>query len=183
MAVGAGAILGLQWLTAAGAPVPVATPAAGASSAPSTAIGSLVGLPDHERTPGAINSAATQDNLATTVCKAGWATSTRPPAAYTGALKLAQILEYGYADRNPSHYQEDHLVPLELGGAPRDPRNLWPQPNSVTLADGTSVGSKEKDDLEDELHREVCEGTMTLDDAQRAMARDWISAWIAAGKP
>jgi hypothetical protein len=118
-----------------------------------------------------------------TVCKSGWAASTRPPAAYTGALKLAQILEYGYADRNPSHYQEDHLVPLELGGAPRDPRNLWPQPNEVTLPDGTLVGSKEKDDLEDDLHRRVCAGTMLLDDAQRAMARDWIAAWIAAGRP
>lgn len=143
----------------------------------------MVGLPDHGRTPGAINGSATQDNLAATVCKSGWATSVRPPSAYTGALKLVQIVEYGYADRNPSHYQEDHLVPLELGGAPRDPRNLWPQPNSVTLPDGTTIGSKEKDDLEDELHREVCAGMMPLDEAQRAMARDWIAAWIAAGNP
>jgi len=150
---------------------------------PSATPGSTAGLPDHDRTPGAINSTANQDNLESTVCKSGWAASTRPPAAYTGALKLAQILEYGYADRNPTHYQEDHLVPLELGGAPRDPRNLWPQPNVVTLPDGTPVGSKEKDDLEDELHRQVCAGTMKLADAQRAMARDWIAAWIAAGRP
>jgi hypothetical protein len=27
-------------------------------------------------------------------------------------LKLVQIVEYGYADRSPSHYQEDHLVPV-----------------------------------------------------------------------
>jgi hypothetical protein len=72
-------------------------------------------------------------------------------------------------------------VPLELGGAPRDPRNLWPQPDQVTLPDGTSVGSKEKDDLEDVLHGKVCDGEMTLDDAQRTMARDWIAAWDAAG--
>jgi hypothetical protein len=96
---------------------------------------------------------------------------------------VAQIVEYGYADRNPAHYQEDHLVPLELGGAPRDPRNLWPQPNTAFLPDGTEVGSKEKDDLEDELHRRVCAGTMALDDAQRAFARDWIAAWIVAGRP
>lgn len=181
--IGAGAILGLQWLTAAGAPVPMAPPIAGASDAPTATQGTKIGLPDHDRTPGAINPAATQDNLASTVCKAGWATSTRPPSAYTGALKVAQIIEYGYADRNPTHYQEDHLVPLELGGAPRDPRNMWPQPNEVTLPDGTAIGSKEKDDLEDELHRQVCAGTMLLDDAQRAMARDWIAAWIAAGRP
>ena len=182
MIIGAGAVLTLQWLTAAGAPVPAA-PVGQASADPAPTRETTVGLPNHERTPGAINSAATQDNLASTVCKTGWAANTRPPSAYTAALKLAQIIEYGYADRNPSHYQEDHLVPLELGGAPRDPRNLWPQPNAAILPDGTTIGSKEKDDLEDELHREVCAGTMTLDDAQRAMARDWVAAWIAAGRP
>ena len=108
-----------------------------------------VGLPRRDLTPGAIHPAATQDSLAETVCKVGWAKSIRPPSGYTSALKLAQIIEYGYADKNPSHYQEDHLVPLELGGAPRDRRNLWPEPNTITLPDGTSIGSKEKDDLED----------------------------------
>lgn len=153
------------------------------SANPSASMESRIGLPDHERTPGAINAAATQDNLATTVCKPGWAKSVRPPSAYTSALKIAQLFEYGYADRDPKHYQEDHLVPLELGGAPRDPRNLWPQPNVAILADGTEVGSQEKDDLEDELHARVCAGTVSLDETQRAMARDWIAAWEAAGRP
>jgi hypothetical protein len=27
-----------------------------------------------------------------------------------------------------SAFQEDHLISLELGGHPTDPRNLWPQP-------------------------------------------------------
>jgi hypothetical protein len=98
-------------------------------------------------------------------------------------LKLAQILEYGYTDRTPSHYQEDHLVPLELGGAPRDPRNLWPEPNVIVLPDGTSVGSHAKDNLEDHLHRAVCAGTMGLGDAQRLIAGDWIAAWSQEGRP
>jgi hypothetical protein len=119
----------------------------------------------------------TEDNLATTICMRGWT------ATYTGALKLAQIVEYGYADRSPSHYQEDHLVPLELGGAPRDPANLWPEPNDILLSDGTEIGSSAKDNLEDDLHRRVCAGTMTLDDAQRLIAGDWIAAWIDSGKP
>jgi hypothetical protein len=142
-----------------------------------------VGLPRRDITPGAINPAATQANLASTVCMPGWAGGVRPPSAYTSALKVAQLFEYGYDDRNPTHYQEDHLVPLELGGAPRDPRNLWPQPNDITLPDGTAIGSKEKDDLEDVFHRRVCDGEMTLDEAQRAMARDWIAAWQTAGRP
>ena len=98
-------------------------------------------------------------------------------------MKLVQIIEYGYADRSPSHYQEDHLVPLELGGAPRDPRNLWPEPNDIVLPDGTKVGSDAKDNLEDSLHQAVCGGTLALGDAQRLIAGDWIAAWEAAGEP
>jgi hypothetical protein len=175
--------MGLQRLTSGGVLIsPGVTLTPGASSSP-VATRSTVGLPDPDRTPGAINPAATEDNLETTVCKPGWATSVRPPSAYTAALKLAQILEYGYADRNPRHYQEDHLVPLELGGAPRDKRNLWPEPNAITLADGTTIGSKEKDGLEDALHAKVCDRTMLLADAQLRIARDWIAAWEAAGRP
>ena len=175
--------LGLRSLTSGGAAVPTAANRTLGSAASPAATRSTLGLPDHDRTPGAINPAATQDNLASTVCKSGWAKSVRPPAAYTSALKIVQILEYGYADRNPSHYQEDHLVPLELGGAPRDKRNLWPEPNTVTMADGTTIGSKEKDDLEDALHAQVCAGTLLLADAQLGIARDWVAEWEAAGRP
>jgi hypothetical protein len=141
------------------------------------------GLPNPALTPGAVNPNVRPDNLDDTICKAGWTKTVRPPSAYTGALKIAQIIEYGYADKNRSHYQEDHLVPLELGGAPRDPRNLWPQPLSATLPDGTAIGADEKDDLEDELKRRVCAGTVGLDEAQRAIAGDWVQAWIDAGRP
>jgi hypothetical protein len=74
-------------------------------------------------------------------------------------------------------------VPLEHGGAGRDRRNLWPEPIDITLADGTQIGSKEKDDLEDALHGRVCDGSMLLSDAQLAIARGWIAAWEAAGRP
>jgi hypothetical protein len=182
--IGVALTLGLQRLTTGGVPLPTvaAQPTAattvGGSGSPSP-IGSALGLPRQDLTPGAINPAATQDNLATTVCKPGWARSVRPPSAYTAALKLVQIVEYGYTDRNPSHYQEDHLVPLELGGAPRDRRNLWPEPNATTLLDGSSVGSHQKDALEDALHAQVCAGSTTLAAAQLSIAGDWIAAWKA----
>lgn len=153
-----------------------ANPAPGSTRTP-------VGLPDPNRTPGSINPNVTADNLATTICKSGWTSSIRPPKAYTSALKLAQIVEYGYTDQSPSHYQEDHLVPLELGGAPRDPANLWPEPNEIALPDGTPVGSDAKDHLENALNRRVCSGTIALGDAQRLIAGDWIAAWIDAGRP
>ncbi|MFI6850672.1 hypothetical protein ACIBJD_39880, partial [Kitasatospora sp. NPDC050467] len=63
----------------------------------------------------------------------------------------------GLADRNPAHYEEDHIVPLELGGAPMDPANLQPVPLSVA----------EKDDgAERSLHTAVCNGSLPLADAQ-----------------
>jgi hypothetical protein len=142
-----------------------------------------IGLPDPRLTPGSINPNVTQENIFATVCVSGWTATVRPPSAYTSALKVAQIIEYGYSDRSPSHYQEDHLVALEIGGAPRDPRNLWPERNEVRLPDGTAVGSEAKDGLEDYLHRAVCAGVMPLADAQRLMAGDWIAAWEAAGRP
>ena len=165
-----------------------ALPSASAAPSSGDAVGptptrTLVGLPDPKRTPGSINPNVTTANLASTICKRGWTATIRPPAAYTGALKVAQILEYGYADRTLSHYQEDHLVPLELGGAPRDPKNLWPEPNEIALPDGTSVGSAAKDQLEDALRRRVCAGTLALGDAQRLIAGDWIAAWFDAGRP
>ena len=36
-----------------------------------------------------------------------------------------------------SDYQEDHLISLELGGNPTDPRNLWPEPYPRAVADGS----------------------------------------------
>ena len=169
-------------------PVPTAAPTIAADSVRTASPGRTIapdrtGLPNPALTPGAINPNVRPDNLADTICKSGWTKTVRPPAAYTGALKIAQIVEYGYGDRNRSHYEEDHLVPLELGGAPRDPRNLWPQPHSATLPDGTAVGSGEKDDLEDALRRRVCAGEMELADAQRAIAGDWVTAWLDAGRP
>ena len=173
------------WLPGPRAAIPIAsgaTPSKLAVATPS-ATRTPVGLPDPKRTPGSINPNVTEDNLAITICARGWTATIRPPSAYTSALKLVQIVEYGYSDHSPSHYQEDHLVPLELGGAVRDPLNLWPEPNDIVLPDGTEVGSDAKDNLENDLHRRVCATTMQLGDAQRLIAGDWIAVWTNDGRP
>ncbi len=157
--------------------------ASGASSSSSPTARGRVGLPDPGLTPGATNPAVTPDDLATTICRSGWSKSVRPPVAYTGTLKRTQIREYGYEDRDASHYQEDHLIPLSIGGAPRDPANLWPEPLTVTLPDGTEVGAETKDRFELYLHAAVCDLSTPLRAAQRQMADDWIAGWEAAGRP
>jgi hypothetical protein len=178
-------VVAIWWLPGPRASLPTASASnsPGSATSPPAPTRTTVGLPRPDLTPGSINPNVTQDNLATTVCLSGWTATVRPPSAYTGTLKLAQIVEYGYSDRSPSDYQEDHLVPLEIGGAPRDPRNLWPEPNEISLPDGTIVGSSAKDGLEDYLHRAVCAGRLPLGDAQRLIAGDWIAAWEAAGRP
>jgi len=67
---------------------------------------------------------------------------------------------YGEAG-SPSAYQEDHLVSLELGGDPTDPRNLWPEPYPRAAA---------VDRIENELNAKVCSGRLSLADAQRQEA-------------
>ena len=82
-----------------------------------------------------------------------------------------QLLQYGFADRNPSHYEEDHLIALSIGGHPSDPRNLWPQART------SEWDAHAKDQLEFVLYKMVCKGEVSLSTAQHDMATDWISAW------
>ncbi|HET9889686.1 MAG TPA: hypothetical protein VFQ42_04225 [Mycobacterium sp.] len=124
-------------------------------------------LPDPGCTPGALNPDVTQATIGDTICRPGWTKTVRPPASVTDALKRQQLAAYGYADQVPRDYEEDHLVSLELGGAPADPHNLWPEP-------GASPNPKDK--VENALHAAVCSGRVRLADAQRDIASDWITA-------
>jgi hypothetical protein len=115
---------------------------------------------DPARTPGMLNPAVTQSNIAATICHSGWTRTVRPPTDYTNALKRRQMRAYG--EQGPlSSYQEDHLISLELGGDPTDPRNLWPEP----YPRASTV-----DRLENELNAEVCSGRLSLAEAQRKEA-------------
>jgi hypothetical protein len=78
-------------------------------------------------TPGAVNTDVTQANIADTICKSGWTATIRPPVSYTNNLKRQQLADPKRKDKMPSHYEEDHFISLELGGHPRDPKNLWPE--------------------------------------------------------
>jgi hypothetical protein len=113
-------------------------------------------VPDHERTPGAINPEVTQDTLQQTACAPGWTKTIRPPSSYTTKLRKQQIREIGLPGDTEDYY-EDHLVPLCMGGHPRDPRNLWPQPLVGKWTD------KIKGQLEGSVCRAVCRGDMTLE--------------------
>lgn len=122
-------------------------------------------------TPGANNPNVTQANIQQTVCMKGYTKTIRPPARFTNTLKKRQIREYGYVDTNPGHYEEDHLVALSIGGAPDDPRNLWPEPRI------SEWGADKKDRLEFVIYKMVCAQEISLAEAQHKMATNWIEAW------
>jgi len=131
--------------------------------------------PDPARTPGAINPDITQENIRETICNPRWSTkSIRPEESYTHRLKVEQIGEYGYSDSRLKDYEEDHFIPLELGGNPTDPKNLWPEPFDASIPDG---GAHAKDKVENYLHAEVCSGSLTLEQAQREISEDWYRVY------
>ena len=139
-------------------------------------------LPSASLHPGATNQNVTQDNIQSTICTKGFTKPIRPPEQYTSDLKKQQLRDEGLPG-NPSDYEEDHLISLELGGDPKDPKNLWPEPwekkGSKLSAPGT--GAESKDKVENQTNRLVCSGKMSLSDAQTRIASDWHQLGVDEG--
>src|SRR5919201_139151 len=111
-------------------------------------------------TPGVLNRAVTQHTIAETICVRGWTRTVRPPTSYTNRLKLIQMRQY-HESGSPSRYEEDHLIPLELGGHPTSPKNLWPEPRPR---------AETVDRIETSLKRQVCRGMLKLAQTRRRIS-------------
>jgi hypothetical protein len=166
--------------TSTTAPVSGDAPPVGGSPAgptPSSCHMSVDGLSDPACTPGATNPAVTQATIASTICVSGYTETIRPPTSYTNPLKVQQMGLYGDAGTT-ADYEEDHLIPLEVGGDPRDPRNLWPEPYALRY------GAHQKDQVENWARDEVCSGREQLAAVQLKIATNWIALYQAiAGVP
>lgn len=119
--------------------------------------------PDISLTPGAVFPVTAAD-----VCQPGYAKSARHVDGKTKALVYR---EYGIEHHQPGAYEIDHLISLGLGGS-NDIRNLWPE-----SLDTQPWNARAKDRLEERLHKLVCDGGLSLDEAQTAIAKDWIGAY------
>ncbi|WP_369244409.1 hypothetical protein [Streptomyces sp. R41] len=137
-------------------------------------------LEDPKCTPGAISPAVTQANLRTTICrKGGYTSGIRPSTSVTGKEKELNAASHGYTGRlGDAEY--DHLISLQLGGDPNDPRNLWVEPPDPGHKSGIGVNNK-KDPVETKLHTAVCSGKVTLTAAQQAIVTDWTTALSSLG--
>ena len=118
-------------------------------------------LPNGYQTPG-----ATLKVDAKQVCAADFASKLKPVANW----QREQALErYG---QRPEDFKGDldHLVPAILGGS-NDPDNLWPMNASGEM----TVEAKAR--LTEKLHQMVCDGKMSLKDAQNAFKKDWTKSY------
>jgi hypothetical protein len=109
----------------------------------------------------------TPADLSSTICHSGYTETARPSESITEREKKASLSAYGDPG-SLSDYEYDHLVPLELGGAPNDPRNLWPEPGSIP---------NPKDAVESRLREIVCSGQVSLVVAQWEIARNWVAVY------
>jgi hypothetical protein len=118
--------------------------------------GGGVQKPIEEYTPGKVLTTRAED-----VCTPGWSTEHRE---YLRKSEKELLLAYYRvpADTKPSEW--DHLISLELGGD-NGPENIWPMLNHDQ--------DQRKDRLENSLHRQVCDGEISLEQAQREIEEFW----------
>lgn len=120
-------------------------------------------LADRACTPGAVFATSTKDK----VCVAGYSQSVRNVPT---SQKQAVYAAYGIISHTTGQYEVDHLISLELGGS-NDIANLWPEPANPT------PGFHQKDMVENYLHRQVCNDSLTLETAQRDIAGNWLTVY------
>ena len=114
-------------------------------------------------TPGVVDETATKEK----VCTPGYAKTARNVPQH---VKNEAYQEYGIFSHQEGEYEVDHLISLELGGS-NNTRNLWPETYSGIW------GARVKDGLENRLHTLVCDGKVSLREAQYDISHNWIKAY------
>ncbi len=130
-------------------------------------------LPDPRLTPGAIDPSVREENIGETICRPGYTHRIRPPEDVSYRFKRELMAAYGHRGERLRDYELDHLIPLELGGAPLAWANLWVEPRRA--ANGWDAARK--DELERALNDLVCTHRLPLAVAQHDIARNWIAAY------
>jgi hypothetical protein len=133
-------------------------------------------LPDPKVTPGAVNPHAVADlsgkshmvgGIEQNVCAKDFRTGPIRATIHNFAgIKKKSCAEYGVESCDGS-VEGDHFISIEIGGCPDCLANIWPQPMDQ---------AKVKDhQVEDVLPKLVCAGKITLKDAQKCIADDWVA--------
>ena len=151
-------------------------------------------LPDDSLTPGAVLDKVPTAKAATCItqktkhktvagdqitqamiCTPGYTQCVRATSA---KVKAERYKAYGIKSHKVGDFEADHRLPLELGGADVK-QNLW-----IQSYKSKPWNAHVKDKLENVLHKQACDGTITMKEAQNALLGDWISAFGKyIGKP
>ena len=137
-------------------------------------------LPDPAVVTGIQNPAVNQGNIRTTVCVANWTKTVRPPTSYTDKLR-AQLTPPGH---KPSDGEGDHAWPIEDGGMPGPVPLSDPAQTALFLHSfwwqiyADHYGARVKDVLESNLHRRLCAGTITIQQAHDALFPNWLVGFV-----
>jgi hypothetical protein len=121
-----------------------------------------------------VNPDVTPETIRATICVSGWTKTVRPPVSYTNAIKKKLMEDAGIEWSHASELELDHRLPIEDGGSPTDPANLWLQtwaPESPWP--GIESGAHLKDAVETRLKRLICTGHIELREAQACIWNDW----------
>jgi hypothetical protein len=114
-----------------------------------------------------LDERVTQNSVADTICKPGYADTVSPPMDKLLERKNQLLAERGIDSEDGAGYALDRRVPVVLGGAADAPGNL------DLLPWGGHRGERRKELLTAKLKRCVCSGKMSLSEAQAAIAGDW----------
>jgi hypothetical protein len=127
-----------------------------------TADNGPIGLPSSFLTPGDAKKVSKEQ-----ICAPGYVASLKPTKNST---KEEAFSRYGLRDGQSKTDVLDHLIPVELGGT-ESVENLWPEP-----AKG-EWNATQKDALEQKLLAMVCDGSLTVKQAQSAIKKNWVQAY------
>lgn len=119
-------------------------------------------------TPGAVLASSTKE----VICDKSFHTGTIRSVSQKTKFQVCEAYGITRQDCNGKTFEIDHLISLEIGGS-NDPKNLWPEPYQP------EPGAKTKDIVENYLHKQVCEGNISLEDAQKEISTDWYKVYEA----
>lgn len=126
-----------------------------------------------------VNPDVTQETIASTLCVSGWTKTVRPSVSYTNRIKRQLMAAAGIPWARAGELELDHRTPIEIGGSPTDPANLWLQTWAETSPwKGIESGAHLKDVIETRLKRLICAGALPLAEAQRCIYDDWRACAI-----
>lgn len=118
----------------------------------------------------------TQQSIGATICRPGYAETVAPPFDELMAHKDRMLAANGIDADDGKAFALDRRVPIVLGGSPDAPANLdllpWAGPQ----------GERRKARAAAMLKRCVCEGKLSLPQAQAAIVGNWSAVYAGFGQ-